>query len=231
MPETVIVVGDTEVAASEETRILAASGYGVLLGRTINAADLIEQYRTASAVILCFTCTEMSQALNLLEHTAANANQPLLVVADRAYLEIDVLRAGADVWLPRPYAAELFTARVAALVRAYRRWSPKRRLALNPHAGELVAGSTIVRFSATEAELLAVLVREAPSPVPRARLAEVCRVRSHKSQALTQHMSRLRQKLRNTGSTYIIGTRGGYSLVTDENIDIGNTAIQRRDLR
>jgi DNA-binding response OmpR family regulator len=152
----------------------------------------------------------------------AGLGLPCLVLTARDALHdrIEGLDAGADDYLPKPFAIDELVARVRALLRrpvAYRTLAPGHAdLSLQPDAGLLCSGSESVALAPAEMQIMLLLVRKHAEVVRRGALEAAAWGLSDAvtPNALDVVLHRIRRKLLTIGSRQrIVNVRGlGYAL-------------------
>ena len=135
------------------------------------------------------------------------------------------LDAGADDYLPKPFAPEELLARMRAVLRRTGRTEPEPRegeaggVRLNPQTRQVWASGEPVEVTALEFDVLELLVRAAGRTVSRDELAAAIyqRMPTPYERSLDVHISHLRKKLERGGQTPIRTIRGaGYQFAPVE---------------
>jgi two-component system, OmpR family, response regulator QseB len=152
----------------------------------------------------------------------AGISIPCLVLTARDALHdrVEGLEAGADDYLPKPFAMDEMVARVRALLRRpveSRPLEPKRGdLMLKPVEGLLYCGEERVSLSTSEMQILLILMQKPGEPVRRSALQAAAWGLSEAvtPNALDVALHRLRRKLLAIGSRQsIVNVRSlGYAL-------------------
>jgi DNA-binding response OmpR family regulator len=212
---------------------LEAEGYGVL-----EAADGDTALRLCSesepSVIVLDLALGQPDGLEVCRRLRNKSNVPIIMLTSRAD-EIDqamCLAAGADDYITKPVSSRIIALRVAAqLRRATFKPVPDKDAKQSPLANtklawesieidvvarEVRVNSTLVSLTATEYELLKLLMEHPKQVFTRAQLAPTIGASQNfgLEHALDTHASRLRLKIRNAGGVEIVAAvRGvGYRL-------------------
>lgn len=153
---------------------------------------------------------------------AAGLALPCLVLTARDALHdrVEGLDAGADDYLPKPFAVDELVARVRALLRRpveYHTLTPGHAdLTLRPDAGLLCSGAASIGLAPAEMQIMLLLVRKHEEVVRRAALEAAAWGLSDAvtPNALDVVLHRIRRKLLAVGSRQrIVNVRGlGYAL-------------------
>jgi len=153
---------------------------------------------------------------------AAGRGLPCLVLTARDALHdrVEGLDAGADDYLPKPFAVDELVARVRALLRRpveYRTLAPGHAdLTLRPDTGTLSSGAESVSLAPAEMQIMLVLLQKHAEVVRRGALEAAAWGLSDAvtPNALDVVMHRIRRKLLAVGSRQrIVNVRGlGYAL-------------------
>ena len=151
---------------------------------------------------------------------------PVLVLTARDTIADRVrgLNAGADDYLNKPFAFAELLARIQAVLRRGRAPDAGRLavadLAVDTATRQVTRGGRAVDLTATEFELLAHLVRQAPRVVSRDTLVREVWRESAASLTLDNiidvHVSRLRRKIDRQGLPKLIHTVRGVGFVVRE---------------
>lgn len=158
--------------------------------------------------------------LRRLRHAGVGLPCLVLTARDALHDRVEGLEAGADDYLPKPFAMDEMVARVRALLRrpvAQRSLDPSHGdLALRPDAGLMCCGDVRVTLAPAEMQIMLLLVRHHKDVVRRAALEAAGWGLSDAvtPNALDVALHRLRRKLVAIGSGQrIANVRGlGYAL-------------------
>ena len=216
---------DTRDLNRAVTVLLTREGYDV--DSAADGEEALNYIKTESydGIILDIMMPKADGLTVLSELRARHILTPVLLLTAKAEVDDRVagLDAGADDYLPKPFAMKELLARVRAMTRRSRTYGdePLRRgdLALDPATFALCAKNT-VRLSVKEFELLHALLSNPDAALSTETLLE--RVWREEPEAQTDtvwlYVSYLRGKLRAVGSASVIeGGRGGsFRLKTGE---------------
>ncbi|RJK98209.1 response regulator transcription factor [Vallicoccus soli] len=179
-----ILVADDDRAVRESLqRSLAFNGYEVVAAADGAAALEAVAARRPDAVVLDVMMPRMDGLEACRRLRAGGSDVPVLMLTARDDVSDRVagLDAGADDYLPKPFALEELLARLRALLR---RAAPREHgaasggalryadLVLDPAAREVRRGERPVRLTRTEFDLLEALARRPRQVLTRAQLLE-----------------------------------------------------------
>jgi DNA-binding response OmpR family regulator len=206
---------------------LIAAGIAVDAVQRIDAAWSALQQMSYGALVLDRGLPD-GDGLTLLKRLRdAELSIPCLVLTARDALSdrVEGLDAGADDYLPKPFAMDELVARVRALLRRPAESLPlepgRGDLQLRPAQGMLHCGAECVSLAASEMQIMLLLVRKGGDTVRRSALEAAAWGLSEAvtPNALAVALHRIRRKLGAIGSRQkIINVRSlGYALrETDE---------------
>ena len=148
---------------------------------------------------------------------AQNVSTPVLLLTAKSQVEdrIAGLNSGADDYLPKPFHNGEFVARVRALTRRGREYTPRvltaGNMALDCSTFELKCGDGAIRLGTKEFQMLELLMRQQGRPISTEQLME--RIWGYDSDAeinvVWAYISYLRRKLDAVGSNVRITARRG----------------------
>ena len=148
---------------------------------------------------------------------AQNVSTPVLLLTAKSQVEdrIAGLNSGADDYLPKPFHNGEFLARVRALTRRGREYTPRvltaGNMALDCSTFELKCGDGAIRLGTKEFQMLELLMRQQGRPISTEQLME--RIWGYDSDAeinvVWAYISYLRRKLDAVGSNVRITARRG----------------------
>jgi two-component system response regulator MprA len=221
----VLVVDDDPAVRESLRRSLAFNGYEVEL-----AADGEQALRAIAdsrpdAVVLDVMMPNLDGLATCRALRAAGDDVPVLMLTARDEVADRVagLDAGADDYLPKPFALEELLARLRALLRRIGAGDsgPVLRLAdltLDPASRDVTRGERPVRLTRTEFALLELLLRNQRRVLPRERILEEVWGYDFPTTAnsLEVYVGYLRRKTEAMGEPRLIHTVRGVGYVARE---------------
>jgi two-component system, OmpR family, response regulator MprA len=221
----ILVVDDDQAVRDSLRRSLAFNGYEVeLAGDGLAALESIARNRP-DAVVLDVMMPRLDGLEACRRLRSAGEDLPILVLTARDAVSDRVagLDAGADDYLPKPFALEELLARLRALLRrtqpAYSSENGQLTFAdltLDPLAREVTRGERTVRLTRTEFNLLELLMRHPRQVLTRSQILEEVWGFDFPTTAnsLEVYIGYLRRKTEASGEPRLIHTvRGiGYAL-------------------
>ena len=221
----ILVVDDDQAVRDSLRRSLAFNGYEVeLAGDGLAALESIARNRP-DAVVLDVMMPRLDGLEACRRLRSAGEDLPILVLTARDAVSDRVagLDAGADDYLPKPFALEELLARLRALLRrtqpAYSSENGQLSFAdltLDPLAREVTRGERTVRLTRTEFNLLELLMRHPRQVLTRSQILEEVWGFDFPTTAnsLEVYIGYLRRKTEASGEPRLIHTvRGiGYAL-------------------
>lgn len=218
----ILLVEDHERLAQLICKGLAAAGIAVDVFPRIDEAWAAVQQIPYEAVVLDRGLPDGDGLVLLQKLRNADLGVPCLVLTAREALHdrIEGLDAGADDYLPKPFAMDELVARVRALLRRpveHRPLEPSHGdLTLRPDAGVMCSGNDRVTLAPAEMQIMLLLVGSSKDVVRRRALEAAGWGLSEAvtPNALDVALHRIRRKLRAIGSRQrIVNMRGlGYAL-------------------
>ncbi|HEY4411389.1 MAG TPA: response regulator transcription factor [Gaiellaceae bacterium] len=206
-------------------RALQLAGYEVELASDGDSALMAIERRTPDAVVLDVMMPGLD-GLDVTRRLRREGNRvPVLLLTARDAVgdRVEGLDAGADDYLPKPFALEELLARLRALLRRALEKEPAAVLRfadLTFDLGSMDArrGGRRFELTTTEAHLLELFMRNPRQVLPRSLIYE--RVWgydfSHSSNALDVYVGYLRRKLEADGESRLIHTVRGTGYVLRE---------------
>lgn len=218
----ILLIEDHERLARLIRKGLMAAGVGVDVADRIDAAWVAIQQMPYQALILDRGLPDGDGLVLLQRLRGAGVRLPCLVLTARDALHdrIEGLEAGADDYLPKPFAMDEMVARVRALLRRpveFRSLEASHGdLTLHPSASVLCCGDARITLAPAEVHIMLLLLRKHEEVVRRNALEAAAWGLSEAvtPNALDVALHRLRRKLLDIGSRQrIVNERGlGYAL-------------------
>lgn len=222
----ILLVEDHERLARLICTGLTSAGIATDLVSRIDAAWSAIQQMSYGALILDRGLPDGDGLLLLQRLRAAGLRIPCLVLTARDALHdrIEGLEAGADDYLPKPFAMDEMVARVRALLRRpveFRSLAPSHGdLTLHPDTGVLCCGNESLSLAPAEMQIVLLLLHKHEDIVRRGALEAAAWGLSEEvtPNALDVALHRIRRKLLAIGSNQrIVNVRGlGYALREDD---------------
>jgi two-component system OmpR family response regulator len=218
----ILLVEDADLLADSIAQGLQEEGFTVAVCPTGRCALTRATAHDLDAVVLDLGLPDLDGADVLLQLRAAGEQMPILVLTarDAVAARVQVLEAGADDYLVKPFAFAELLARIRALLRRVRapRWAPLACGDLRLDAGEqgILVGERAVHLSPRERDLLEYFLRRQGEVVTRAGiLRDVFGYEFDPgTNVLDVHMAHLRKKLLGS-STRLETVRGrGFRLLS-----------------
>jgi DNA-binding response OmpR family regulator len=222
----ILLVEDHERLALLVSSGLSAAGIAVDVVARIDAAWSALQQVSYGALVLDRGLPDGDGVRLLKRLRDAELGIPCLVLSARDALHdrVEGLDAGADDYLPKPFAMDELVARVRALLRRPAESLPMEPghgdLQLRPALGMLHCGDECVSLAASEMQIMLLLARHGGDTVPRSKLEAAAWGLSDAvtPNALDVALHRIRRKMRAIGSRQkIVNVRTqGYALREDD---------------
>lgn len=214
----VLLVEDDDLIRAAVEGAFEDAGYVVRSEAGGEAVRGIVGYFRPDIVVLDARLSDGPDGLTLARQIRTASDLPILFLtaADAVSDRLAGFDAGADDYLVKPFdMAELLARSQGLLRRAGRLTSPVWQvgdLVIDEAARAVVRGDKRIHLTATEYDLLCVLVRHAGQVLSQSQLlAQVWDFTSISTNSLTVHMSSLRRKLDEHGPRLIHTVRrGGY---------------------
>ncbi|BBZ08860.1 response regulator MprA [Mycolicibacterium doricum] len=227
MPVRILVVDDDRAVRESLRRSLSFNGYSVELAQDgVEALDLIANNRP-DAVVLDVMMPRLDglEVCRRLRSTGDDLPVLVLTARDSVSERVAGLDAGADDYLPKPFALEELLARMRALLR---RTSPDDGadspaltfldLTLDPVTREVTRGSRQISLTRTEFALLEMLIANPRRVLTRSRILEEVWGFDFPTSgnALEVYIGYLRRKTEASGEPRLIHTVRGVGYVLRE---------------
>jgi two-component system, OmpR family, response regulator MprA len=222
----VLVVDDDPAVRESLRRSLAFNGYDVELAADGEQALRAISTRRPDAVVLDVMMPRLDGLATCRALRAAGDDVPVLMLTARDEVSDRVagLDAGADDYLPKPFALEELLARLRALLRRTATSGPASEtlqlaeLSLDPATREVFRGDRQIRLTRTEFNLLELLMRHPRQVLPRERILEEVWGYDFPTTAnsLEVYIGYLRRKTETEGEPRLIHTVRGVGYVARE---------------
>ncbi len=222
----ILLVEDHDRLARLMCKGLEAAGIAVDVAGHISGAWAAVQQMPYQALILDRGLPDGDGLLLLKKLRSEGLGMPCLVLTARDALHdrVQGLEAGADDYLPKPFAMDEMVARVRALLRRpveFHPFDPSHGdLTLRPETGVLCSGDKSVTLAPAELHIMQLLLLKPKEVVRRSALEAAAWGLSEAvtPNALDVALHRLRRKLLAIGSCQrIVNVRGfGYALREDD---------------
>ncbi len=222
----VLVVDDEPAVRDSLRRSLAFNGYDVELAADGEDALRSITARRPDAVILDVMMPKLDGLATCRALRAAGDDVPVLMLTARDEVSDRVagLDAGADDYLPKPFALEELLARLRAMLRRTATSGPAAKtlqladLSLDPATREVYRGDRRVRLTRTEFNLLELLLRHPRQVLTRERILEEVWGYDFPTTAnsLEVYVGYLRRKTEAEGEPRLIHTVRGVGYVARE---------------
>lgn len=220
-----ILVADDEVGMTRALEaLLKREHYSVdVVNNGQDALDygLAENY---DALVLDIMMPKMDGLEVLTELRRQGVSTPVLLLTAKSQIEDRVtgLTSGADDYLPKPFDPREFVARVGALTRRGGAYTPSvlsvGNITLNRASFELSCGTSSVRLSSKEFQMLELLMRRKGQLISTEQFME--RVWGYDSDTemnvVWAYISYLRRKLETVGANVSIVARRGQGYLLEE---------------
>jgi two-component system response regulator MprA len=222
----VLVVDDDPAVRESLRRSLAFNGYDVVLAVDGEQALRSISARRPDVVVLDVMMPKIDGLATCRALRAAGDDVPVLMLTARDEVSDRVagLDAGADDYLPKPFALEELLARLRALLRRTTTSGPAAKtlqladLSLDPATREVYRGDRRVRLTRTEFNLLELLLRHPRQVLTRERILEEVWGYDFPTTAnsLEVYVGYLRRKTETEGEPRLIHTVRGVGYVARE---------------
>lgn len=213
-----LIVEDDDAVASALQAAVASAGHRA--SRVSRGTDALLRHREADMILLDLGLPDLD-GLDVLRKLRQVSLCPILILTarDDERSVVRGLRLGADDYLVKPIKLIELLARIEAVARRIGRTAPKSRelvvgdLSVNLDHRTAGIGGQVLGLTATEFDLLALLVQHAGSIVTREQILDALWGDAFlaASRSLDVHLTGLRAKLNRPG--FIINVRGvGYRI-------------------
>ena len=226
MPKKVLIVEDEQSISSFISMILTANGYDTIIVNTGEEALTMISSHCPDLVILDLGLPDMD-GMQILKAVRQWSKVPIVVVSARSHErdKVAALDAGADDYLPKPFAPDELICRVRAMLRRGGEYRPTvltfGDAALDCSTGMLSCAGRSVRLSGREFQVMELFLRAPKVVLSAERILE--RVWGWDSDAeinvVWVHISNLRKKLKGIGSCVTIRANRGLGYVLESSHD------------
>ena len=214
----VLVIEDDQEAARLLARGLREEGWVVDVAHSGETGDEMASVNSYDAIVLDWLLPDREGIAVCRGLRASGLHVPILLLTARDAVEDRVLglNAGADDYLPKPFAFAELLARLHALLRRSELTRPVLLtvgdLTLDPKSHVVTRGGAPISLTPREYAILETLMRRAGEVVSRVHLGES--VWESDLDSLTNlvdvHISHLRRKVDRSGAPPLIHTVRGY---------------------
>ena len=221
MPARVLVVDDDEKITGFLRRALAYEGYQVEVADA-GAAALAHALKSPPDLVVLDVMMPGLDGLEVCRRLRAGGDVPVLMLTARDGVgdRVQGLDAGADDYLPKPFALEELLARLRALLRRREAAAPAvlrfADLSLDTASRQASRGARAIELTTKEFELLALFMRHPRRVLTRNAIMEQIWGYDFdgESNVIEVYAGRLRQKLEADGEPRLIYTirHAGYVL-------------------
>ena len=225
-PASIVVIEHDFKSAQAIRRAVTGAGFDVRVVET--AAHALRDPAVNPACIVLHLCSCGADAIQRMSDLQSQFDVPLLVFSELSAEEtkVQVLEAGADDYLSKPFGMRELVARVRAILRRVRRTPVAQRLQVGDleidwRARRVYRGGNEIQLTRKEFQILGCLALSPGEVVSSdSMLAQAWGSGFvHYSQTLRVHIGRLRHKLNSTApAKNLIRTVPGvgYALVTGD---------------
>jgi two-component system response regulator MprA len=221
MAARVLVVDDDEKITGFLRRALAYEGYQVEVADG-GAAALAQALKSPPDLVVLDVMMPGLDGLEVCRRLRAGGDVPVLMLTARDEIasRVEGLDAGADDYLPKPFALEELLARLRALLRRREAAAPAvlrfADLALDTASRQASRGGRLIELTTKEFELLALFLRHPRRVLTRNAIMEQIWGYDFdgESNVIEVYVGHLRQKLEAEGGPRLIHTvrHAGYVL-------------------
>jgi two-component system OmpR family response regulator len=215
----ILLIEDDSSLAALVARGLKQAGFSVELACDGRQGTELVLSRAYDLIILDLMLPELD-GFQLLAHWRGRSLPPVLVITARTDLEVrvQVLAAGADDYMPKPFWVDELVARIRARLRRSAA-EPARRIEWDDTVVDLDARTVTVQSSqvsltATELEILCFLLQRPGRAISRVQLAEAALPSADSprfDRTIDSHIARIRHKLGPSAAARIVTVWGiGY---------------------
>jgi len=216
----ILVVEDDPDINNLLAKIVTNAGYDCRQAYSGSEAALLSERYTYDLILLDLMLPGLTGE-ELIENLRRGKTMPIIVLSAKAGLEdrVNVLKLGADDFIPKPFNNEEVLARVEAQLRRYKKFSSPAAggklscgdLTLDRESVTVTAAGSPVALTAREFEILALLMERPAKVFTREQIYE--RVWGEEymgdDNTVNVHISNLRSKLAKASRTEYIKTVWG----------------------
>lgn len=205
MQHKILIIEDDTDINNLLKSLLTAEGYDTIQAYSGTEAALLLEREKPALVLMDLMLPGLSgEELLVKIRREMHCNVPVLVITARGAVsdKVDMLKAGADDYITKPFAPEEVTARVSAALRRIGKDEKERlsykNMELSPESRKVTVRGKELDLTAFEYELLHLFMRYPEKVFSRERLYELIWDGGYygENNTVNVHVSNIRRKLR-----------------------------------